>query len=790
MLKRILCLFLVLVTLFLLSACTIDSIGKNFDENDITNVDDTDGTNGTDDTGTSDDGTQSNEPSRDEIIDEGFDAVSFLSYDPEDYIGDLETFAYGLLINELEYIYDVFPACVQLSDSYFVYGLAYTDYTECYTNDDESEAYFMSGFLPFVGELDIPEEDFDSGLYIHDLEYEDESTKFVWKYRSDAFLQHCVVYGAYLQYGVDSNGYITYNAIPYEREKCDISLGALYSYDDSRYLYDVDFGNYTPISGISLAVDIDYAELEREINAIIEEQNANFMTYDIETVAYTSQDAVVSFLLSMQEESFLGYSVDLLVEAAKELNPLECFRITTDGLSVVDISEIPPEEPTALCKWLVGTACVIAIAVGMAGSVIYAACPPLSALAGAVTGAAIETFMQVIIENKTLADVSWTKVAIAAVSGAVSGLLGPYIQATFGGVSYFLIDSAIDGIIGGIEQAVFAWMDGKSGKEILSSFGYGFAIGAGLSAAFKVGGKILSAGAKKFAEFAGELSKKLPSKLTSAATKFVKPVRNIGSAIGDSLNKLKQKADSSIFHSNYISKRMLEKAARENSSELLEKSIKKLSNNEVLDNGGNVLNKTKLRELYKNAKDGDILGYIKKDDGVVAVIKKNGAIGVTFPDNQSVKLTRKNYGSPEIDKKNIRKNNLEEARELLAKKWILDPDSMPEDIAKRIKLDYPDENPADVLENMLSGERYKTKLEDWIDGSSDSKWALHEELELGVVSLVPKSLHSVVKGGTSHMGGAALEAYLKQHMGGVYFETLINAAASGLGINAGGIYAN
>ena len=46
-----------------------------------------------------------------------------LSNDYRDYIGDLETFVYGLMINNLEYLYDVFPASVQLSNGLIVYHL-------------------------------------------------------------------------------------------------------------------------------------------------------------------------------------------------------------------------------------------------------------------------------------------------------------------------------------------------------------------------------------------------------------------------------------------------------------------------------------------------------------------------------------------------------------------------------------------------------------------------------------------------------------------------------------------
>ena len=68
-------------------------------------------------------------------------AMTEVSYslDWEDYIGDIETFVYGLITNELDFTYDAFPACVELINGDSVYGIGYTDYTECYATDDEDK---------------------------------------------------------------------------------------------------------------------------------------------------------------------------------------------------------------------------------------------------------------------------------------------------------------------------------------------------------------------------------------------------------------------------------------------------------------------------------------------------------------------------------------------------------------------------------------------------------------------------------------------------------------------------
>lgn len=694
---------------------------------------------------------------------------AIISDDWKDYVGDLETFVYGLLTIKLEYIYDVFPAYIQLSSGYFVYGLGYTDYSECYTDEDENVAYFSSGFISFAGELDIPNEDFDTGLILYNLEYQDEETIFLLKYKSDAFLEHCVVYDTYLQYGVDSNGSITFEGMPFEREKCDTSLGSLYSYDESRYLYDVDFGNYMPISGESLSIELDYDQFEEEVNAFIQEQNANWMTYDVETIAYTSQEAVVAYFLSLQEETFFGYPVEQLIELSQELDPMQCFRTTPEGLSVIDIQETPPEGASELCKWLVGTACVIAIAVGVVGSMVFAACPPLSSLSGAMVGLGIELFMQVVIENKTLSDVSWLKVGIAAVSGAVSGFVGPYLQ-TLNGAAYFFIDSAVDGIVAGIESAAFAFIDGAEGTEILKKFGDGFIFGACVSAGFKVVGKIISKIGTGLSAGAQKVFEKLSPKMQNAISKFTKPLKNLGNAIGDGIQKLKQKADSSVFYSKFIGKKTYEKVlanlTQEQREELFELCVGKgtMQADRVMDANGNYFSKQTLKDTFNIAKNGDIVGYINEGGIDIPVRKYGNALSIDpsdiFP---TVKLKNKEYNKYDIT--SIRKENLNESRELLREFFIKNTDRISESLLDAIKSKFPDTDVVEALKQMNP-----TTLKKVLEASGN----LHENLN-GTVTFMPKEIHSKI----GHMGGAKLEAWIKQHMGAIYFESFISAASSG-----------
>ena len=370
-------------------------------------------------------------------------SIREISYNPDDYIGDLETFTYGLLINQLDVIYSTFPAYVELSDTQVVYGIAYTNYKDCYLNEDETISYVMCGFIPYCGELEIDDAEFNSGLYLYNLDYQDEETIFVWGYKSDPFSLHCVVYGRYLVYGVNEQGIIFFTSEEYKKENCDTSLGALYSYDQKRYLYDPDFGNYQPITGESLSDEMDFEEIERQINEQLELQNVNYTDTDIESSVTISQDAVKSYLLSMQEETFLGYNVDLLIQLTEELEPQDVLRINSDGLKVLEIEEIPPTPPSLLTKWLVGISCGIVVAVS---TVVSQVMPQFRLVAGALAGAAIEMFMQVVVNNTNLGNLDWKKIGVAAVTGAICGVIGPHIQA-IGGITSQITDTFVDVIM-------------------------------------------------------------------------------------------------------------------------------------------------------------------------------------------------------------------------------------------------------------------------------------------------------------------------------------------------------
>lgn len=563
-------------------------------------------------------------------------------------------------------------------------------------------------------------------------------------------------------HGIDSEGRFFYEAVEYERGECDESLGSLYSYDEGKYLYDLEVGDYIGVTGESLSSLVDFEEYEKAINRVLETQDANFVQVDVESYAYFSQEAVTNYLLSMQEETFMGYSVDALVEAARELDPMECYRITKDGLVTIDLEHSTGEQ---VAQWLVGTACVITVAAGMVASMVFIECPPLSACSSAIVGVAVEVFMQVVISGQTVSDVDWCKVGVAACAGAVSGLLGPYIAATTSGVTQFMSDSLVDGMIGGIEQVVYAWMEGADGKDMMSRFGSGFAMGFAMSAGFKGVSEALGAIASKVSPHVSKLATTLMPKLSKKVSTITDDISKV---VSGGIYKLKAMADSSVFHSQYISNKIasnqLARLIGDGNPEVQKTSFDNLAKNNMFDENGNQITKQQLQEMFADAGDNTVIAHFKVGDDIINIKKQNGIVGIVFDESKFQTVTLPNGIV------NNRNENFIAAAKIYKEEWIKDPSKIPDSIKTAIAKDG--EDIVEVLKNTEA-----EKLVSIIKNRSNG-WVFHENIDMKTITLAPRNLHDTVEGGTSHMGGYGLAKYLKSHMAIEFFERLRNAASS------------
>jgi len=81
--------------------------------------------------------------------------------------------------------------------------------------------------------------------------------------------------------------------------------------------------------------------------------------------------------------------------------------------------------------------------------------------------------------------------------------------------------------------------------------------------------------------------------------------------VGNAIKGLKEKADNTIFHSEYITRkigdRQIKRLISQNSDELMDKSINNLSVDNMVDVNGNKMTKEALKSIAADAEDGAIL---------------------------------------------------------------------------------------------------------------------------------------------------------------------------------------
>lgn len=493
-----------------------------------------------------------------------------LDVDNDDNVQEnLSTFAYSLLRSQYLLIYETFNASVILEDGSEIYGLGFTDFETYYERDDNSGGYFPAGFIPNNPSDFIPEDELSNGLIIYNLDYEDSDYGFVLAYNSSTYLHHFIKSSQYVRYGISDAGTFFVEATPYERGTCDESLGALYSYDENRYVFNPDVKEFVNLTGESLATSIDYQSLIDEVNRILAEQDALFTRTDVETAAYFSQEAISDYLLALQEETFLGCNVKELVACVEQLDPLQCVRFTPQGQIVVNIDGQVPGEATALSKWLVGSACVITVASTLAANAFVPALRPATA---AISSAAIDVFIQVVIENHAVEDIQWSKVAVAAVSGALMAWACPLGASkvttavanagktkTLAKLAGYGVLTISNGLTSGVTNAAISLIDGKEG--VLNAFLVGAAVGAA--------GTIVASALGESFKAASKLAKaKMPNSFSKSSS------GSISKFIGKHQVHLKNSAIEEILNPKSVYA-AAEEAYAEINSQLVAKGIEK-----------------------------------------------------------------------------------------------------------------------------------------------------------------------------------------------------------------------
>lgn len=213
-------------------------------------------------------------------------------------------FGYGVLFDE--------------NQTLSIPGIYYfSENTELY--DDEQ---FRSCGFYYVVEEDAPRLEIDENIsfFVQDCKNietaisKDDETINIYTYDfEDIGAYHFVYQNKYITYYLQEGYRIVYSIEENVKANYDLSLGSIYNYDTNSFIYDESiFGEYTPHSGIELFGQEDYEKLEANLQQLSDQQLKNGYVVNEFNIVYISPEAIQAYLLSDEEDTFFGYSVDEL----------------------------------------------------------------------------------------------------------------------------------------------------------------------------------------------------------------------------------------------------------------------------------------------------------------------------------------------------------------------------------------------------------------------------------------------------------------------------------------------
>ena len=460
-------------------------------------------------------------------------------------------FIYRLIYQDLSQDYDTFVGAVTLETSndiepVEIYGITYVDYEDGYIGT-EGKVYFSSGFLRFPDSDETASSHLKSGMEIVSVEESvDDFFSYVYAYESSDFYGHCVIDNKYVKYGVVDD-VIQYEEQPYMfGMSVDSDRGNIYNYDIDDFVYIVEEIDYVPVVGTSLLGGADYQDIINEVNRILETQNANLTYVQLETYVAQSKDAFYSYLLGLQEETFLGIPTAELIKMTKDLSPMQHLRIGlsangTPSIEIIEITKIASLQEKIITSIICAYGVVAGVALTAIGNIYAPLKVVLGAAGGALIGASMEAFFQVVINNTPVSDVQWAQVAVAAVAGAVSGAIGVKMAGIQNVAIREVTDTLCDAVIGGTEFFVNSLIAGESFEDACKSFGYGVVAGLVISGGVKIAVALIKGAVKWIAKGASKV-------LSNINGNQVRKL--ISGAVDDGVDELQQKA--------------IEKAARKN----------------------------------------------------------------------------------------------------------------------------------------------------------------------------------------------------------------------------------
>ena len=201
------------------------------------------------------------------------------------------------------------------------------------------ETYQGTGFYEILSEgEDTTKLETVNTMYVKNLEEMDDTTTYLAAYDyQDIGYDHFIYNDKYIMYYQESDNVVRYVETENIEENYDISLGSLYDFDSGQYIYDASiFDEYVQHSGNTLISEQDYAQLEKELQKISEQQLANGYRIEEFNVVYISPENIQAYLESKEKDTFFGYNV---ADLEKAFGAGTALSYTEEGFQTAQILE-------------------------------------------------------------------------------------------------------------------------------------------------------------------------------------------------------------------------------------------------------------------------------------------------------------------------------------------------------------------------------------------------------------------------------------------------------------------
>lgn len=276
---------------------------------------------------------------------------SNLGLDLVDEFSDEDLFLFGLVYNQLTGLgYTVFPANAIKENGEAVFGYGYFNINDLEflenKNSASNKVYLSAGFVALSGGT-ISQEDAEDGISIIPTKAEAEflnEFEFVLGFEEKLVKTQYIAFENYVAYSVSDfqinillkkhvgNGYL----IPEDEEVYSMVklLGYLYNYDIKTVMYDYlnqeyESSAFSTVTGVDY--DISYASY---INTIIKPQDENFMQLESVTINALSVESINEYVLSGQDETFLGISAEQIYFIESQLEDTIFYYVNAETGSI------------------------------------------------------------------------------------------------------------------------------------------------------------------------------------------------------------------------------------------------------------------------------------------------------------------------------------------------------------------------------------------------------------------------------------------------------------------------